>query len=155
MDNKVWLLNLDMVESQTGEIIDYLIVDKSTIGASTCSFNEENILYSKLRPYLNKVVVPNQKGYATSEMLPLKPKKHLNRIFLTYLLRSESFVSFISQKVTGAKMPRVSMNDFKNFKCILPPIILQTQFSVFAQQLDKSKFRMKKCLKLLSYIRHL
>ena len=39
MDNKVWLLNLDMVESQTGEIIDYLIVDKSTIGASTCNLH--------------------------------------------------------------------------------------------------------------------
>ena len=72
-DENVWLLNLDMVESHTGEIINYTYVQKSSIGSSICSFNEEYILYSKLRPYLNKVVIPDKKGFATSELVPLKP----------------------------------------------------------------------------------
>ena len=154
-DENVWLLNLDMVESHTGEIINYTYVQKSSIGSSICSFNEEYILYSKLRPYLNKVVIPDKKGFATSELVPLKPIKSLNRVFLAYLLRSDSFVKFISTKVAGAKMPRVSMNDFRNFECLLPPIELQIQFSNIVEQLDKSKFRMKKCLKMMSFIRHL
>ena len=155
IENIVWLLNLDMVESQSGEVIDYLYVDKSSLGSSICSFNEENVLYSKLRPYLNKVVLPKYKGVATSELLPLKPQKELDRFFLAHLLRSDSFVGYISNKVAGAKMPRVSMVDFRNFDCILPPIELQVSYKEFIQQLDKSKFRMKKCLKLFSYIRHL
>ena len=148
-DENVWLLNLDMVESHTGEIINYTYVQKSSIGSSICSFNEEYILYSKLRPYLNKVVIPDKKGFATSELVPLKPIKSLNRVFLAYLLRSDSFVKFISTKVAGAKMPRVSMNDFRNFECLLPPIELQIQFSNIVEQLDKSKFRIKKSLKKL------
>ena len=45
---KVWLLNLDMIESNSGKIIDYLYVNINDVGSSTCTFNEENVLYSKL-----------------------------------------------------------------------------------------------------------
>ncbi len=140
-DDKVWLLNLDMVESNSGKVIDYVFEDRNNVGNSTCTFNEENVLYSKLRPYLNKVVIPNQKGYATSELVPLKPKKDiLNRYFLAYLLRSNQFVQYISEKVAGAKMPRVSMDMFRSFNLILPPIELQNKFSDFVKQVDKQKF---------------
>lgn len=140
-ENKVWLLNLDMVESNSGRIVNYLYEDVENIGNSTCTFNEENVLYSKLRPYLNKVVIPNKKGYATSELVPLKPNKNkLNRYFLAYLLRSEQFVQYISGKVTGAKMPRVSMDLFRKFKLILPSIELQNQFADIVKQIDKQKF---------------
>ena len=138
--DKVWLLNLDMVEAQTGRIIEYLYVNREQVGNSTCGFDEGNVLYSKLRPYLNKVVVPNQKGYCTTELVPLRPNAKLNRQFLAYLLRSDAFVSFINEKVAGAKMPRVSMNVFREFECILPPIDLQNDFSIFVEQTDKSKY---------------
>lgn len=146
-EDKVWLLNLDMVESNSGRIIDYVYENINNIGNSTCTFNEENILYSKLRPYLNKVVIPSQKGYATSELVPLKPNKDkLNKYFLAYLLRSEQFVQYISEKVAGAKMPRVSMDMFRKFKLILPPIELQNKFAEFVKQIDKQKFEIKKSL---------
>ena len=147
-ENKVWMLNLDMVESNSGRIIDYIFEDIDNIGNSTCTFNEENILYSKLRPYLNKVVIPNKKGFATSELVPLKPNKDkLNRYFLAYVLRSEQFVQYISEKVTGAKMPRVSMDMFRKFKLILPPLELQNKFADFVIQINKQKFMIEKSLK--------
>ena len=139
IDN-VWLLNLDMVEANTGRIIDYLFVHKNEIGSSTYSFDTSNVLYSKLRPYLNKVVIPDRCGYATSELLPLQPKNGvLNREYLAYMLRSKEFVTMINEKVAGAKMPRVSMNDFRNFKVPIPPLKLQCVFADFVQQVDKSK----------------
>ena len=147
-EDKVWLLNLDMVESNSGRIIGYVYENINNIGNSTCTFNEENILYSKLRPYLNKVVIPSQKGYATSELVPLKPNKDkLNRYFLAYLLRSEQFVQYISEKVAGAKMPRVSMDMFRKFNLILPPIELQNKFAEFVKQIDKQKFEIENSLK--------
>lgn len=142
----VWLLNLDMVESQSGKVISKLIVSEDGINASTCTFDENNVLYSKLRPYLNKVVLPDQEGYCTTELVPLKPDKELTREFLATLLRSDAFVSYINEKTAGAKMPRVSMNIFRQFECILPPIALQQQFSEFYNQVDKSKFAVQKSL---------
>ena len=147
MPTKVWLLNLDMVESQTGRIIEYLIVPKDEVGNSTCVFDDSTVLYSKLRPYLNKVVIPDRCGYATSELIPLKPNtSKINREYLAYMLRSDEFVSMISEKVAGAKMPRVSMNDFRKFAVPIPPLELQTQFSVFVKQIDKSKFIIQQSL---------
>ncbi len=149
----VWLLNLDMVEAQTGRILDYLYVVKEQVGTSTYAFDEGNVLYSKLRPYLNKVVVPTKKGYCTTELVPLRPNAKLNRQFLAYLLRSEAFVSFINEKVAGAKMPRVSMSVFRDFECILPPIVLQNEFAAFVEQTDKSKFEIQKSLEKLEILK--
>lgn len=127
---KFWLLNLDMVEAQTGRILEKVLFKPSEIGNSTTKFNEDSILYSKLRPYLNKVVIPDESGYCSNELVPLFPKKEvLERIFLSYLLRSNSFVDYISARVAGAKMPRVTMSDFREFDVILPPLELQQFFS--------------------------
>lgn len=152
-EESVWLLNLDMVESQTGRIINYNIVSKDEIGGSVCTFDENNVLYSKLRPYLNKVVVPDGKGYATSELVPLRPDpKIINRIYLAYLLRSNEFVEMIKEKVAGAKMPRVSMSDFREFNIPVPPLELQNQFASFVEEIDKSRLLSNHSLFLIKSI---
>ena len=118
-----WLLNLDMVESSTGRIIDYICVPKREIGTSTVSFDTGNVLYSKLRPYLNKVVVPERPGYATSEMLPMRPDANvLTREYLAYFLRSPRFVTYINEKTSGAKMPRANKADLKAVEIDCPSI---------------------------------
>jgi len=118
-----WLLNLDMVESNTGRIIEYLQVQSEEIGASTVSFDTRNVLYSKLRPYLNKVVLPERPGFATSEMLPLMPDTTIiTREYLTYFLRSARFVRYINEKTSGAKMPRANTADLKAAEIDCPSI---------------------------------
>ncbi|MGB3907014.1 MAG: restriction endonuclease subunit S [Methanomethylovorans sp.] len=140
INNKYWLLNLDAIKAQSGEILELKLVDKNEIGNSTVSFSADNVLYSKLRPYLNKVVNVERSGYATTELVPLFPEKNkLNKEFLTALLRSDEFVSYINGKVAGAKMPRVNMVDLRNFKIILPSINLQNQFASFVQQVEAQK----------------
>lgn len=135
-----WLLNLDMVESQTGKIIEKVLFSSADIANSTTTFNEDNILYSKLRPYLNKVVIPDGPGYCTSELVPLLPKKGvINRIFLAYLLRSKFFVDYINTRVAGAKMPRVTMPDFWGFDIIIPPLKLQESFAEKISAIEKQK----------------
>lgn len=147
-EGKYWLLNLDMVESMTGRVIEKKFAEKSEIGNSTFTFNEDNVLYSKLRPYLNKVVIPDGKGYCTSELLPLLPKKDtLNRVFLAFVLRSNSFVKYINIKVAGAKMPRVSMTDFRNFKLIIPPLTLQQSFNNCISAIEQQKQRICESIK--------
>ena len=146
-DDEVWLLNLDMVEAQTGRILDYLVVSEEEVGNSTCTFDTSNVLYSKLRPYLNKVVIPDRCGYATSELVPLQPvKTKINREYFAFMLRSDEFVNMINEKVAGAKMPRVPMGDFRKFDVPVPPMELQEQFADLVHQVDKSKVAVQKAL---------
>ena len=130
--DEVWLLNLDKVESSTGAVLDYLYVPADSVGTSTCRFDTTNVLYSKLRPYLNKVVMPERDGYATSEMLPLRPSPdRLTREYLTIFLRSPQFVEYISSKVSGAKMPRANTTALMQTRIPLPSIAEQN--SVFSE----------------------
>ena len=138
--DEVWLLNLDAVEAQTGTVLFKHRVQSGEINASTVYFTAESVLYSKLRPYLNKVVMPDEDGVATSEMIPMYPlADRLNRAYLCYWLRSDAFVRHISEKVAGAKMPRVSMDYFRSLAIEMPPLELQEQFAAFVEQTDKSK----------------
>lgn len=120
----VWTLNLDQVEADTGKILQKIIAPVSVAGTSTHGFDERHVLYSKLRPYLNKVVLPDDKGLATTELVPMLPDAgRLDRRYLAYYLRSKGFVDWVSSQVAGAKMPRVSMQLFWQHKIPLPPYL--------------------------------
>ena len=85
--------------------------------------------------------MPERCGYATSELVPLQPvKSKINREYLAFMLRSDEFVNMINEKVVGAKMPRVSMGEFRKFDVPVPPMDLQKQFGDFVHRVDKSKF---------------
>ena len=137
---KVWILNLDMIESNTGKVVEKVFENDSNL-LSVAPFDEGNVLYSKLRPYLNKVVIPDGKGYATTELVPLRPnQKLLNLTFFSHLLRGDDFVTYANSISTGTKMPRMPLNDLRKFQCILPPMEKQNEFEEIAHQADKSGF---------------
>ena len=148
----VWILNLDMIQSHTGKIIDK-VYDEDTNLLSVAPFDEGNVLYSKLRPYLNKVVIPKGKGYATTELVPLRPnQEYLNLTFFSYLLRGDDFVTYANTISSGTKMPRIPLNDLRNFQCILPPMEEQLKFEKVAEQADKSKFELRQAIEKIDKV---
>lgn len=148
----VWILNLDMIESHTGKIIDK-VYDEDTNLLSVAPFDEGNVLYSKLRPYLNKVVIPKGKGYATTELVPLRPnQEYLNLTFFSHLLRGDDFVTYANTISSGTKMPRMPLNDLRNFQCILPPMEEQLKFEKVAEQADKSEFELRKSIEAIDQV---
>ena len=143
-----WWLNLDMIETYSGSLMEKVIATPEEIGNSTSTFDATMVLYSKLRPYLNKVFVPDDCGYATTELVGLRPNsKILNKYFLFNLLRGDQFVAYASGLSSGGQMPRIPMKALRDFKCILPPMELQEQFVETSHQSDKSKFELNEAIK--------
>ena len=137
MQGKVWLLNLDMIESNTGKVIEK-VYETSENTLSVQPFDEGNVLFSKLRPYLNKVVVPDEYGLATTELVPLRPNQEkLHKVFLSYLLKSQQFVTFANKISGGTKMPRMPLAELRKFECILPPMSEQLKFVGITEQADR------------------
>ena len=137
LSGKIWLLNLDMIESNTGRIIEKVYEDVEN-ALSVQSFDEGNVLFSKLRPYLNKVVIPDEPGMATTELVPLRPEpSKLHKVFLSHLLRGNQFVNYANDIAGGTKMPRMPLTELRNFDCILPPMDKQLEFVFIAEQVDK------------------
>ena len=133
-----WLLNLDMVEQQTGRVIEYKYVGEDDLNGSIIQFDTENVLYSKLRPNLNKVVLPQKDGFSTSELLPLRPDARvLNRDYLAVFLRSDSFVTWAVSKTAGAKMPRLCTKDLMSAEIPVPTIEQQKKIAEKFKKLEQ------------------
>ena len=128
-DQKVWSLSLDQIESDTGTLKDKVMVDFKNLSDSTFYFQPPVVLYSKLRPYLNKVFIPNDCGYATTELVPLYcNEKKVLPIYLLSVLRSKKFVDFANINSGGAKMPRVIMDKFWDYEFAVPSIQQQQKY---------------------------
>ena len=142
--DRIWQLTLDHIESHSGKLIEKTIKPLHEAGSSTHAFNKDHVLYSKLRPYLNKVYLPNESGICTTELVPMLPdKRRLDKRYLAYYLRSEEFVNWVSAQTAGAKMPRVSMKTFWQHKIPLPPLSIQKQIAALLEKADTLRSQCK------------
>jgi type I restriction enzyme S subunit len=96
------------------------------------------VLYGKLRPYLNKVVVPSREGVASTEFIPIAVNKDsLDPYYLGAYLRSSSFVAYASQNTTGSRQPRVRLDALWNALIPLPPLEEQQRIVVHLQEVQE------------------
>ncbi|WP_318569557.1 N-6 DNA methylase [Salinigranum marinum] len=121
-DKEFTLLDLEDVESHTGRIIGTKQVVGSEIGSSKRQFGPGDILYCKLRPYLNKVVCPDFEGVASSELLVLEPKEGFLKQYIAYFLRSPTVWRQAESLMKGANQPRISKSDLLSFTIPKPPL---------------------------------
>lgn len=148
-EDKVWLLNLDQVEPHTGRLLGKTIVDRASVGASTQVFDANVVLYSKLRPYLNKVYLPDGVGFCTSELVPLRPDPAvITREYLAAYLRSPGFLRWVEQQVDGAKMPRVSMKTFWCHQLAFPSLEEQRRITYVLDKVDSLRRKRQEAIRL-------
>lgn len=149
----VWNLNLDQIESATGRVLERVMVSPSQLGPSTYPFEAGTVLYSKLRPYLNKVVVADDAGYATTELVPLRcaPEK-IDPVYLAHFLRSPEFLAFANNVVAGAKMPRMVMSEFWKFRIPLPPLPEQRRLAAILDKADALRAKRREALVQLDHL---
>lgn len=120
-ETEVWNLSLDEIESVSGRILKKTTCRVRELGSAKCSFDTRHVLYSKLRPYLNKVVIPDESGVGTSELIPMLPDpKRLDREFLAYYLRSPIFLDFANANTRGANLPRIAMRELWSHEILMP-----------------------------------
>ncbi len=136
-DDEVWNLNLDQIEPHSGRVLARRMVSTSELGPSTFPFERGTVLYSKLRPYLNKVVVADDAGVATTELVPLRcDAARLDAHYLAHYLRGPEFLRFATSVVAGAKMPRMVMSEFWKFPIPLPRLPEQRRIAAILDQAD-------------------
>ena len=127
-------VGMEHIESETGKLLAY--GDPADYRSSSYIVDSSQVLYGRLRPYLNKVFIPNEESYASREFIPMNLNEELNKKFLLYLLRSSEFVEFAISLNTGDR-PRVKWPQMAEYVISLPPIaeqekiveILEEQFS--------------------------
>ena len=123
-------VGLENVESGTGRLLLESSSSQEAISTSFV-FTPRHVLYGKLRPYLNKVALPDFAGRCTTELIPLLPTDKLHRNFLFWLLLRPETVQVAMNGKTGARMPRADMELLLSMEIPLPP--LATQQAIVAE----------------------
>ncbi len=88
----------------------------SDVRSAKSSFQTGDVLYGKLRPYLDKAVLAQEEGVCTTELLVLRAKQGVNPRFLVSVLHSRDFVEYAVSGSTGAQHPRTSWAHIREFR---------------------------------------
>ena len=124
-----WILDLEDIEKNTGKVLRKIRKNERDFTSTKHSFYKGQVLYSKLRPYLNKVIIADEDGFCTSEILPLEFANVVLPQYALYYLMSPTFLRYAKQCSYGVKMPRLGTADGRKAIFPLPPIKEQYRIS--------------------------
>ena len=119
--NDMWSLDLEDIQKETGTILVKTLVSERKISGDKVKFHKGQVLYSKLRPYLKKILVAPDDGICTPELVPFNTYG-MNAEYISYVLKSPHIDYVINTVTYGVKMPRVGTDTMVNLLIPLPPL---------------------------------
>ena len=125
-------IGMDHVESHSMRILG--TIPASAMKSSTARFDNGDVLYGRLRPYLNKVAQPNFDGLASAEFIVFPDTQLIRSCFLKHRLNAADFVSFASHLNEGDR-PRVSFDQIGKFEILIPPPLEQRRIVAKIEEL--------------------
>ena len=117
-----WILELEDIQKDSGIILGKRRKGDREVKGIRHTFQSGDILYSKLRTYLNKVLIAPNSGYCSTEIIPIKCHYSVTSQYLCAWLRSPYFLAYTQECGYGVKMPRLSTTDARNGIVPLPPL---------------------------------
>ena len=133
-DSQLWGLDLEDIE-KGGRLLNIKTVgERKAIGDKTI-FNRGDILYSKLRPYLLKILVAPDGGICTPEIIPFTCYGNICKNYIVSFLKSPYVDDYINSVTFGVKMPRVSTETMTSLLVPLPPLSEQFRIDTKTKEL--------------------
>ncbi|CAK2428512.1 type I restriction enzyme, S subunit [Vibrio crassostreae] len=118
-----WVLELEDIEKNSSKLLKRCSFDERLPKSSKNSFDKGDVLYGKLRPYLNKMLIAPEDGICTTEIVPLKTNSELfESRFLFYWLKGRQFGDYVNTVSYGVNMPRLGTKDGKKAPMVVAPL---------------------------------
>ena len=147
-----WPINyigLEHVESLTGDLVDYAPRHGSDIRSRSKVFRTGDVLYGRLRPYLNKVFLADgqvKEGACSGEFLVLIPDTGKVRArYLRSILASSIVLERVKSLQTGSTHPRLRLRDLLSIRVPLPPLRAQQSAEKFLAKEEQRRLAAKDC----------
>ena len=134
-DPNIWELNLEDIE-KGGQLLQKKSVQECKSKGDKTIFHIGDILYSKLRPYLLKIIIADEDGICTSEIVPFRLYGNIYSKYIVYTLKSPFVDSYINSVTYGVKMPRAGTDTMINLYLPLPPLSEQYRIVAKLQELE-------------------
>lgn len=117
-EEKTNVVALENIESWTGGLIQ----TESKYDGDGMSFQQGDVLFGKLRPYLAKVLFTQSSGQAFGDILVFRAKKDINPSYLYRVVLNSEFIKLVNSSTYGTKMPRANWDFIGNIKIAVPPL---------------------------------
>ena len=134
MNNKEPFVGLEHITS--GETRLCKFAQSVDVKSAKFRFYAGDILYGKLRPYLDKAVIADFNGICSTDLLVLRPKENVVKEFLIYVLHSDDFIKYAIRTTTGTNHPRTSWSAISKFKFGLPEYSEQQNIAKILSAVD-------------------
>ncbi len=127
----------DNIESHTGKLHNLRTAGEQSLISGKYLFDEHDVLYSKIRPALNKVVAPDFKGVCSADIYPLRPSNgKVCKEFLVHLLRSNDFLAYTAACSSRTNIPKINRDGLFAYQALLPPIHEQRRIAAILDKAD-------------------
>ena len=140
-------ISLGNVETRTGDLVDFKPKSGKNIKSRSKKFEEGDILYGRLRPYLNKVLLANHQvspGICSGEFYVLIPDRTLVLpVYLREVLASDRVQQLVGNQQTGTALPRLLLGDLMAIEIPLPPIDQQRVYENFITAVNSRKLHLR------------
>jgi type I restriction enzyme S subunit len=144
-----WVLELEDIEKDTSRLLQRIYNSERKTKSSKNRFKKGDVLYRKLRPYLNKVLLADNDGVCTTEIIPLSATAHVNASYLFYSLKRPDFLEYVTSISHGLNMPRLGTKAGQDALIPLPPLSEQKRI---ADKLDALLARVDACRERLDRV---
>ena len=137
IDDSAWTLDLEDIEKDTGNILQRVRHINRRVKSVRHVFKKGQVLFSKLRTYLNKVLIADEDGFCSSEIIPIDFGTCINAGYAKCLLTSPLSLQYTSSCDYGVKMPRLGTEDGRHMPFPLPPLAEQKRIVAKVEVLFK------------------
>lgn len=111
LNDKTWILYLEDIEKISSKLLRKARHSERKFKSSSNQFQAGDVLYGKLRPYLDKVIVADEPGICSGEILPIRSHVGIDSSYLRLTLKRPDYIDYVNDKIYGTKMPRLGTND--------------------------------------------
>ena len=121
VSEETWVLELEDIEKVSSRLLNRVRYGVRPFKSTKNRFYKGDILYGKLRPYLDKVVLADEDGVCSSEIMPIRGFVGLVPQFIRLVLKAPYFVQYANSSTHGMNLPRLGTDKARQALFPLPP----------------------------------
>ncbi|HCR3325348.1 TPA: restriction endonuclease subunit S [Citrobacter freundii] len=157
VNDDTWVLELEDIEKESSKLLSTIRAGERPFKSTKNSFQKGDVLYGKLRPYLNKIIIAEEDGVCTTEIIPLSAEPSCCNKYIFYWLKSSTFLGYVNDVSYGVNMPRLGTADGLKAPLRLAPLaeqkIIAEKLNTLLAQVGNTKARLEQIPQILKRFR--